>query len=175
LPCERFLIVRDCDHHPLATRTSLGFKDETEAEDVALDPDSIGFITSYAVQGINYAAPALPKVDRLDASYLGSLILELARRLPPSQSHPQASAADGPVPGPLLQLQPARGDPALPSAPDRFRHRRGTLRRDRADGRRLAASALQETAACVLRAGILAHSLPAWQSGNSIWPVEDPK
>jgi hypothetical protein len=85
-PRERFLIVHYGDHHPMATRTLLGYKTETEAEDVALTPDSIGFITYFAVQGINYRVPDLPRVDPLDVAYLGSLILDLAG-LPLSDSH----------------------------------------------------------------------------------------
>ena len=85
-PGERFLIVHYGDHHPMATRTLLGYKSDTEAEDVALDPESIGFITYYAVQGVNYRVPALPPYQTLDVSYLGSVILELAG-LPLSDSH----------------------------------------------------------------------------------------
>ena len=85
-PRERFLIVHYGDHHPMATRTLLGFKSETEAEDVTLDPDSIGFITYYAVQGVNYAVPPLPAYEMLDVSYLGSVILDLAG-LPLPDSH----------------------------------------------------------------------------------------
>ena len=59
-PGERFLIVHYGDHHPMATRTLLGYKSDTDAEDVVLDPESIGFITYYAVQGMNYRVPALP-------------------------------------------------------------------------------------------------------------------
>ena len=50
----------------MATRTLLGFDGDTEAEDVALDPDSIGFITYYAVRGINYRVPPLPQFETLD-------------------------------------------------------------------------------------------------------------
>jgi phosphoglycerol transferase MdoB-like AlkP superfamily enzyme len=85
-PNERFLIVHYGDHHPMATRTLLGYGDETEAEDVLLDPDSIGFHTYYAVHGINYRVPPLPRFQPLDVAYLGSLILELAG-LPLSDSH----------------------------------------------------------------------------------------
>jgi phosphoglycerol transferase MdoB-like AlkP superfamily enzyme len=85
-PRERFLIVHYGDHHPMATRTLLGYKLETEAEDVTLDPDSIGFITYYAVRGINYRVPELPPYKTLDVSYLGSVVLNLAG-LPPSDSH----------------------------------------------------------------------------------------
>lgn len=85
-PRERFLLVHYGDHQPTATRTLLGYGSATEAEDVALDPDSIGFLTYYAVQGVNYTVPPLPDYETLDVSYLGSLILDLAR-LPLSDSH----------------------------------------------------------------------------------------
>jgi hypothetical protein len=85
-PRERFLIVHYGDHQPMATRTLLGFRSETEAEDVALDPESIGFITYYAVQGVNYSVPPLPAYETLDVSFLGSVILELAG-LPLSDAH----------------------------------------------------------------------------------------
>jgi phosphoglycerol transferase MdoB-like AlkP superfamily enzyme len=85
-PRERFLIVHYGDHHPMATRMLLGYGSETEAEDVALDPESIGFITYYAAQGVNYNVPPLPAYDTLDVSYLGSLILELAG-IPLPDSH----------------------------------------------------------------------------------------
>lgn len=85
-PNERFLIVHYGDHHPMATRTLLGYKDETEAEDVILDQDSIGFITYYAAHGINYRLPALPSYEPLDVAYLGTVMLDLAG-LPLSDSH----------------------------------------------------------------------------------------
>lgn len=85
-PQERFLIVHYGDHHPMATRTLLGFKDDTEAEDVALDPESIGFITYYAAQGINYRVPQMPQYETLDVAYLGTVMLDLAG-LPLSDSH----------------------------------------------------------------------------------------
>jgi hypothetical protein len=70
----------------VATRTLLGYKDETEAEDVVLDPESIGFVTYFAAHGINYSMPALPQYDALDVAYLGTVILDLAG-LPLSDSH----------------------------------------------------------------------------------------
>jgi hypothetical protein len=85
-PRERFLIVHYGDHHPMATRTLLGFGRSVEAEDVALGPDSPGFITYYAVHGVNYAVPPLPSFETLDVAYLGSVILDLAE-LPLSDSH----------------------------------------------------------------------------------------
>jgi phosphoglycerol transferase MdoB-like AlkP superfamily enzyme len=85
-PRERFLIVHYGDHHPMATRTLLGYQSDTEAEDVMLDPDSVGFITYYAARGLNYRVPRLPQHETLDVSYLGTVILDLAG-LPLSDSH----------------------------------------------------------------------------------------
>ena len=85
-PNERFLLVHYGDHQPMATRTLLGYRDETEAEDVLLDPDSIGFHTYFAVHGINYHLPPLPRFQPLDVAYIGSIILDLAG-LPLSDSH----------------------------------------------------------------------------------------
>ncbi len=85
-PQERFLVVHYGDHHPMATRTLLGFDADTEAEDVALGPESVGFITYYAARGINYRVPALPPFETLDVPYLGTAILEMAG-LPLSDSH----------------------------------------------------------------------------------------
>jgi len=85
-PGERFLVLHYGDHHPMATRTLLGYHSETEAEDVILHPDSIGFITYYAAQGVNYRVPALPPFETLDVAYLGSVVLDLAG-LPLPDSH----------------------------------------------------------------------------------------
>jgi phosphoglycerol transferase MdoB-like AlkP superfamily enzyme len=85
-PRERFLIVHYGDHHPMATRMLLGYKQETEAEDVILDQQSIGFVTYYAVKGVNYRVPSLPQYPTLDVPYLGTLMLDLAG-LPLSDSH----------------------------------------------------------------------------------------
>ena len=85
-PTERFLIVHYGDHHPTATRTLLGYSQDTQAEDVILDDQSIGFITYYAVQGINYRVPPMPQYTTLDVPYLGTVMLDLAG-LPLSDSH----------------------------------------------------------------------------------------
>src|SRR5262249_31624747 len=85
-PNERFLIVHYGDHQPMATRTLLGFADDTEAEHVLPDPDSIAFPPSLAVHGINYRLPRLPRPQPLDVASLGSLILDLVG-LPLSDSH----------------------------------------------------------------------------------------
>jgi phosphoglycerol transferase MdoB-like AlkP superfamily enzyme len=77
-PQERFVVVSYGDHHPTATRTLLGFKAETEAEDVALDRNSLGYITYYAVRGINYTPPPLPLENTIDVPYLGAVVLNVA-------------------------------------------------------------------------------------------------
>jgi hypothetical protein len=82
-PGERFLIVRYGDHHPMATRMLLGFKEETEAEDVLADRDSIAFQTFYAVNGVNYKVPSPPAFRSLDVPYLG-VVLQQAAGLPMS-------------------------------------------------------------------------------------------
>lgn len=86
-PGENFLVVHYGDHHPTATRTYLGFGDEVEAEDVALTPDSPGFLTYFAARGVNYRVPRLPPFETLDVPYLGTAILEMAGLpLPPSHA-----------------------------------------------------------------------------------------
>ena len=77
-PNERFLIVHYGDHHPMSTRMLLGFSEDLEAEDVTLTPDSPGFITYFAVQGINYEPPALPEQETVDVPYLGAIIINSA-------------------------------------------------------------------------------------------------
>jgi phosphoglycerol transferase MdoB-like AlkP superfamily enzyme len=84
-PGERFLIVHYGDHHPIATRTLLGLDNKLEAEDISLPLESPGFITYYAVDGINYQPPPLPDVETLDVPYLPLVILNAAR-LPLSDS-----------------------------------------------------------------------------------------
>jgi Sulfatase len=86
-PGENFLVVHYGDHHPTATRTYLGFGDEVEAEDVALTPDLLGFLTYFAARGVNYRVPGLPPFETLDVPYLGTAILEMAGLpLPPSHA-----------------------------------------------------------------------------------------
>ncbi len=85
-PGQRFLIVHYGDHHPTATRMLLGFDERTEAEDVALDIDSVGFLTYFAVEGINYEPPPLPNQDVVDIPYLGTILLDAAR-LPLSEAN----------------------------------------------------------------------------------------
>ncbi len=77
-PRERVLIMRYGDHHPIATRSYLGFGAARAAEDVVLANDSLGFITFYAVEGLNYEPPPLPAVETLDVPYLGGVLIEAA-------------------------------------------------------------------------------------------------
>jgi hypothetical protein len=77
-PNERFLIVRYGDHHPMATRMLLGFKEGTEAEDVRLDRDSVGFKTFFAINGVNMTPPALDLPPAVDVPYLGTVLLRAA-------------------------------------------------------------------------------------------------
>ena len=85
-PSQRFLIVRYGDHHPVATRSYLGHANADAPEHVVLAPDSIGYVTSFAVEGVNYDPPPLPELDIVDVPYLGTLLLEAAR-LPLSPTH----------------------------------------------------------------------------------------
>ncbi len=77
-PKERFLIVHYGDHHPVATRRLLGFAADLESEDVELAPDSPGFITYFAMQGVNFTPRPLPLIDPVDVAYLPALILYAA-------------------------------------------------------------------------------------------------
>jgi hypothetical protein len=77
-PDERFLIVHYGDHHPIASRTLLDVSNKLDAEDVSLPFDSLGFVTYYAVEGINYSPPPLPEVEMLDVPYLPVVILDAA-------------------------------------------------------------------------------------------------
>ena len=77
-PDEKFLIVHYGDHHPIASRTLLDVSNKLDAEDVSLPFDSLGFVTYYAVEGINYSPPPLPEVEVLDVPYLPVVILDAA-------------------------------------------------------------------------------------------------
>lgn len=77
-PGERILLVRYGDHQPIATRSYLGFGQARAAEDVALDKESPGFITYYAMEGLNYPLKPLPEHEVLDVPYFGTVLLEAA-------------------------------------------------------------------------------------------------
>ena len=85
-PNERFLIVQYGDHQPVATRTLLGYQSNLAAEDIKLTPDSPGYLTYYAIEGLNYQPPPMPDVDTLEVPYLGTVLLDAAR-LPLSQAY----------------------------------------------------------------------------------------
>lgn len=77
-PKERFLIMQYGDHQPVVTRPLLGFDQTVAAQDVLMAPDSPGFLTYYAVEGLNMALPPLPDVDVMDVPYLGTVMLKAA-------------------------------------------------------------------------------------------------
>ena len=78
-PNEHFLIVQYGDHQPVATRTLLGFDAKLTAEDVKMEPDHPGYVTYYAIDGVNYAPPPMPAVDTLEVPYIGAVLLDAAR------------------------------------------------------------------------------------------------
>lgn len=77
-PNEPILIVHYGDHHPMATRMLLGFNENNEVEDIKLTMESVGLITYFAVDALNYTPPELPAFDTLDVAYLGATILDQA-------------------------------------------------------------------------------------------------
>ena len=132
-PRERFLIVHYGDHHPVATRTLLGFDSDTEAEDVALQPqfDRFHHLLRHARAQLSRAAAAAVRharcaLSRYRHSRSGG---PAAFQLPP-----RAQALDVAVHGALLRLQAPRGNSDLPPAPDRI----GSNGRRLTDGRQRA-------------------------------------
>ena len=85
-PNETVLIVHYGDHHPIATRTFLGYGDYDDPEDMSIKADGPGYITYYAVDGHNFRPGELPRLDVMDVPYLGGVILEAAG-LPLSDSY----------------------------------------------------------------------------------------
>jgi hypothetical protein len=85
-PNEKFLIVQYGDHQPVATRQLLGFNTKDTAEDMKMKPDSLGFITYYSVDGLNYTPPPMPDLETLDVPYIGAVLLDAAR-LPVSDAY----------------------------------------------------------------------------------------
>lgn len=77
-PGEPILLVQYGDHQPIATRHYLGFGNVKFAEDVAITKESLGFLTYYSVEGINFDMPRLPDVDVLDVPYLSTVMLQAA-------------------------------------------------------------------------------------------------
>ncbi|MCB1529102.1 MAG: sulfatase-like hydrolase/transferase [Hyphomicrobiaceae bacterium] len=76
-PDERFLIVQYGDHQPIVTRPLIGHAGE-KSHDIVMSPQSKGFLTYYAAEGINFPLKPLPDVEVLDVPYLGTLMLKLA-------------------------------------------------------------------------------------------------
>jgi hypothetical protein len=62
----------------MATRMLLGFNESNEVEDIKLSMESIGLITYYVVDALNYAPPGLPPHETLDVAYLGAVVLQQA-------------------------------------------------------------------------------------------------
>lgn len=85
-PGEKFLIVQYGDHQPIATRTLLGYEQATSAENVQLTPESPGFLTYYAIEGINFDPAPLPLQKIVDVPYLSTILLQSAR-LPLTESY----------------------------------------------------------------------------------------
>ena len=105
-PSERFLIVHYGDHHPMATRTLLGFDNDTEAEDVTLDPEFDRL--HHLLRGARHQLSRCRRCRssrRSTCAYLGTVILDLAG-LPLSDSHRERKRLMAAVQGALLQ--PAR-------------------------------------------------------------------
>ena len=68
-PHERFLVVHYGDHHPDGHPHAARLRRPTRRPRTwLLDPGSIGFVTYYAVRGINYRVPALPQFETLDVA-----------------------------------------------------------------------------------------------------------
>jgi hypothetical protein len=84
-PTERFLIVQYGDHQPIATRSLLGFGHIHSAEDIVMRADNPGFMTYYAVEGINFDPAPLPTQASVDVPFLGAILLQAAR-LPLSEA-----------------------------------------------------------------------------------------
>ena len=86
-PRERFLIVHYGDHHPLATRSLLGFgSDRRRRRTCRLARIRSASSPTTRCRASTTPCRALPSFETLDVSYLGSVILDLAG-LPLSDSH----------------------------------------------------------------------------------------
>ena len=78
-PNEQFHVVQYGDHQPIVTRPFLGFDARTATEDMTMAADSPGYLTYYAIDGVNYDPGPLTDVDVLDVPYLGAVLLNAAR------------------------------------------------------------------------------------------------
>ncbi|MBA2127591.1 hypothetical protein DLM45_15370 [Hyphomicrobium methylovorum] len=73
-PSKKFLILHYGDHQPIVTG-NLAASSSTSS-----DPrSSIGYLTYFAFDTINYTAPPLPKQKIVDIPYLGSIALMMAK------------------------------------------------------------------------------------------------
>jgi hypothetical protein len=54
----------------------IGLSEDSDEENIKLGMDSIGYITYFAVDALNYEMPALPDVETLDVAYLGAILLK---------------------------------------------------------------------------------------------------
>jgi hypothetical protein len=77
-PGEPVLIMHYGDHHPMATRMLLGYDENSSVEDIKLGMESVGMITYYVADAVNYKRPALPNIETLDVAYLGAVLLQQA-------------------------------------------------------------------------------------------------
>ena len=125
-PRERFLIVHYGDHHPTATRTLLGFGTDTEAEDVALQPelDRLRHLLRGARHQLSRASRSAVREAgcRLSRDGDAGAGPPAALRFPPG-----AQAAHAAVRRALLRLQEERGDPRVSSPIDQLEDRRRRL------------------------------------------------
>lgn len=69
-PSKRFLVVHFGDHQPAITQPLILRAEKGEVKPAV----SIGYLTYYAVEGINYHPPALPALEVIDVPYLSALI-----------------------------------------------------------------------------------------------------
>ncbi len=125
-PQERFLIVHYGDHHPMATRTLLGYKDETEAEDVILDPEFDRIYHLLCRPG-RQLSPAGAAAVRPARRRLSRHRHARSRRPAAVGLAPRAQAADDLVPRALPHLLQAGRDPAFPPASYQLRRHGGSL------------------------------------------------
>jgi phosphoglycerol transferase MdoB-like AlkP superfamily enzyme len=77
-PGEPVLVMHYGDHHPLVTQKLLGYEAGMDVEDMVIDPQSLAFITYFAVEGINHTPKPLPDIEVVDVPYLGAILLEQA-------------------------------------------------------------------------------------------------
>jgi phosphoglycerol transferase MdoB-like AlkP superfamily enzyme len=77
-PGEPVIVVRYGDHQPSATIDLINEVWGDDSPDIGASGAPGPFITFYAIDGLNYQIPPLPKFDPLDIAYLGTVMLEAA-------------------------------------------------------------------------------------------------